>query len=323
MTEDLPKTKKGRFVNPHIQNIRRKPKDFVLWAIGYYRDHSFEEIPQSFSYPMPDISIDVKKPWVTWIGHSTFLISSSGHHILTDPIWSNRCSPVPFLGPRRKYPPGIPFFHLPKIDYVLISHDHYDHLDRPTVEKLFQKFPEILWIVPQGVKKWFENMGIKKVVELSWWEEVSIDSIFKISSVPSQHFSGRRTPDLNKTLWMGFVVESLLEAKTFYFAGDTGYNVFDFKKIGDTFSSIDLSFIPIGAYSPRRFMSPVHVEPSDAVNIHRDVKSKLSLGMHWKTFRLSEEPMEQPPYDLFCAMNKEKLDPSTFLAIDPGHKLNW
>lgn len=318
-----PKTEKGRFTNPHIGNIRRKKRDFLLWLFGFFRDHPFEIVPEGFSYPLPDLRFDPQKDWAMWVGHSTYLISMAGKHLLTDPIWSKRCSPLPFVGPKRKNLPPISLEQLPKIDYVLISHDHYDHLDRATIDKLHRLFPHILWIVPKGVKKWFENREIKKVIELSWWEQVDIDSSFRITSTPAQHFSGRSAKDLNQTLWMGLVVESLLTSKTFYFVGDTGYNPHDFKKIGKQFPKIDLSLIPIGSYSPRKFMSPVHIEPKDAVNIHKDVASQLSLGMHWKTFKLSEEPLEQPPFDLMRAMRKEKLDLTTFLAIDPGKKINW
>lgn len=323
MESHPPKNKRNRYVNPHLDNPRRKVKDFVLWLFGYYRDLPYEIVPEGFSYPLPDVSFEQSKPSATWMGHSTYLINLSGKTILTDPIWSDRCSPLPFMGPKRKHPVPISIDELLKVDYVLISHDHYDHLDRYTVQKLHASHPEILWIVPIGVKRWFERMGITNVVELHWWEEIVLDSTFRVTAVPCQHFSGRTSPNLNKTLWAGFVVEDLLLDKTLYFAGDTGYNPHDFKKIGEKFSKIDLSLIPIGAYSPRTFMAPVHVEPQDAVNIHMDVNSTLSLGMHWKTFCLSEEPMEQPPFDLYRAMKKEKLDPHTFLAVDPGYKINW
>lgn len=323
MNPHLPTDHMGRFVNPHIDNIRRTPKDFVLWSLGYFRDIPFQKVPDGFSYPMPDIDYLPNKPWAMWIGHSTYLISMGGKNILTDPIWSKRCSPVQFFGPKRRHPPPMPIDQLPTIHYVLISHDHYDHLDRPTVEKLFARFPHITWFVPHGVKEWFTKLGIQNVVELRWWENVVIDSTVKVTSVPAQHFSGRKSPDLNKTLWSGYVVEDLLCSKVLYFVGDTGYNEHDFKAIGKAFPQIDLSLIPIGAYSPRKFMAPVHVEPDHAVQIHREVGSKLSLGMHWKTFRLSEEPENQPPYDLFVAMKRAELNPHHFLAVDPGHKINW
>ena len=248
---ELPKqSRRGRYINPHVDDIRRKPRDFFLWLCGYFRDLPFELVPEGFSYPIPDKPFESKKPWAMWVGHSTYLISVGDKHILTDPIWSKRCSPVPFFGPKRKHAPVIPLSHLPKIDYVLISHDHYDHLDKSTIDKLHQLYPDILWIVPQGVKKWFNNFEIKNCTELNWWEEINIDSHFRITAVPSQHFSGRKSPDLNKTLWAGFVVEDLLLSKTLYFVGDTGYNHVDFKKIGEKFQNIDLSLIPIGSYSP-------------------------------------------------------------------------
>ncbi|MBS0629062.1 MAG: MBL fold metallo-hydrolase [Verrucomicrobia bacterium] len=322
---ELNKSRKvaGRYINPHIGNIRRKTKDFLLWSLGFFRDHPFELVPEGFTYPIPHREHDPNQPWAMWIGHSTYLISIGGVHLLTDPIWSKRCSPVPFFGPKRKTAPPLKISQLPKIDYVLISHDHYDHLDRRTVERLRRRFPHILWIVPKGVKKWFEKRGIKQVVELDWWEEAYIEGAFKVSAVPTQHFSGRTTPHANRTLWLGYVFEELNTKKTFYFVGDTGYNPYDFKAIGARFPKIDLSLIPIGAYSPRQFMSTVHIEPKDAVHIHKDVGSKFSLGMHWKTFRLSEEPQEQPPYDLLKALKAQNIDPKTFLAPDPGIKINW
>lgn len=323
MSANKSKKINGRYVNPHIGNIRRKTKDFLLWSIGFFRDHPFDLVPEGFSYPLPNALFDESKNWAMWIGHSTYLISMGGVHILTDPIWSKRCSPVWLIGPKRKTALPLKINQLPKIDYVLISHDHYDHLDRPTVLKLNKRYPHLLWIVPKGVKKWFEHLEIKNVVELDWWEEAHIDASFKISAVPTQHFSGRTAPHSNKTLWLGYVVEDLKTSKVLYFVGDTGYNPYDFKDIGAKFPKIDLSLIPIGAYSPRKFMATVHIEPRDAVNIHKDVGSSFSLGMHWKTFRLSEEPQEQPPYDLLQALNLEKIDPSRFLAPDPGYKINW
>ncbi len=323
MDDYLPKRHKGRYINAHVKDLRRKPRDFLFWMLGFFRDLPFEKVPQGFSYPMPDQEFDGKKPWAMWMGHSSYLVSVGGRHILTDPIWSKRCSPVPLCGPKRKHPPPMPIDQLPKIDYVLISHDHYDHLDLPTVEKLHERFPHILWVVPQGVKKWFEKQGIRNVVELSWWEDVDIDSMFKITAVPTQHFSGRGSTDSNKTLWAGYVIEELLTSKVLYFVGDTGYNERDFKEIGRRFPTIDLSLVPIGSYSPRKFMAAVHIEPRDAVKIHMDVRSKFSLGMHWKTFRLSEEPMDQPPFDLLLSLKKENLDPMSFLAPEPGHRINW
>jgi N-acyl-phosphatidylethanolamine-hydrolysing phospholipase D len=150
---------------------------------------------------------------------------------------------------------------------------------------------------------------------LGWWEETELNFPrlkLKATGVPAQHFSGRSAVGINPTLWLGWVVEftrSSGEQKRLYFVGDTGYNRYDFKAIGARWKTVDLSLIPIGSYSPRKFMKSVHVEPEDAVRIHVDVRSKLSVGIHWKTFNLSDEPMQQPPYDLFCALEKQKIDP--------------
>ena len=324
MDQETPKRKRGRFINSHAENIRRRPFDFFLWVVGYYRDFDYEVVPEDFLYPIPESEpIAEEKSWALWINHSTYLIHLQGKYILTDPIFSNRCSPIPLLGPKRHHPPALAISELPQIDYVFISHDHYDHLDRPTVYKLHARFPKILWIVPRGVKRWFVQLGIKNVVELSWWEEVSICSFFKVTAVPAQHYSGRRSTQVNRTLWLGWVIEDLIGKKKVYFVGDTGYNPNDFKKIGEKFAPIDLALIPIGSYSPRKFMGPVHAEPKDSVKIHQDVGSRLSLGMHWKTFRLSDEPMRQPPYDLYLSLQEEKIDHSTFLVPEPGRKINF
>lgn len=310
-----------KFKNNYISDTRRRFFDFLLWTVGYYRDEHHIEVPFDFNYPFPTTPFDESKPWAQWINHSTYLLSLQGRHFLTDPIWGERASPVSFLGPKRKIPPAVAMKDLPVIDYVLISHDHYDHLDNHSVEELHRLYPKILWIVPQGVKRWFTDKQIHNVVELAWWQTIDVGSAFKITSVPSQHFSGRMFFD--RTMWAGYVVEDLMEKKQFYFVGDTGYNSYDFKEIGKKWKSFDLSLIPIGAYSPRFFMSPVHVEPKDAVQIHQDVQSKLSLGMHWKTFNLADEPMHEPPYALYLALKEAKLDPATFLPIEPGTKVNW
>lgn len=315
---------KQRFINPHKEKIRRSLWDVVLWRSGYYDDpHKLIPAPRDFAYPMPPRNLDPAEPSAIWINHSSYLIKMGGKVFLTDPIWSNRCSPFPFVGPRRRHPAGIAIDALPKIDYVLISHNHYDHLDRKSVKKLHAQFPDITWLVPLGVRKWFLRQGITRVEERGWWGEIHLDDGFKATAVPAQHFSGRHSYDLNWTLWAGWVVEDAKSGKRLYFVGDTGYNDHDFKLIGEHWKTMDLSLIPIGSYVPRKFMSPVHIEPADAVKIHKEVGSLLSLAMHWKTFCLSEEPMHQPPFDLYHALKKEGLDPVKFLAVEPGYEVNW
>ncbi len=325
------KTSKG-FLNPHVKEVRRKIRDVFLWKMGYYDDLSdSRSVPQDFVFPFLQKTFDPKQPSAVWINHSTFLLRVHGKTFLTDPIWSDRCSPFRLLGPKRRHRPAIEIEDLGQVDFVCISHNHYDHLDKKTVRRLFSLYPHITWFVPYGVKQWFVKQGITQVQEFSWWEEkrFSFDSgkdhEISISAVPSQHFSGRSLWDFNQTLWVGWVVESRKQqsCKRFYFVGDTGYNTQDFVDIGHKWNAMDLSMIPIGSYVPRRFMAPVHIDPADAVKIHKEVGSKLSIGMHWKTFPLSDEATYRPPYDLYETLLKERIDPSTFLAIEPGNEINW
>lgn len=320
--------KNDRFINPHIQKIRRSLWDVLLWKTGFYDDAQKNQVPDSFIYPLSFTALDKTQPTVTWINHSTFLVKVGSMHLLTDPIWSDRCSPLSRFGPVRRHPPALRLLELPRIDCVLISHDHYDHLDKQTVLSLHRLFPDIIWLVPEGVKEWFTKLGMTRIIEKHWWESSSFsfhDVKMKATAVPAQHFSGRTISNKNTTLWAGWVVEFEDNSlnKRLYFAGDTGYNQHDFKAIGSKWEKIDLSLIPIGSYLPRKFMAPVHVEPQDAVQIHKDVGSMLSIAMHYKTFHLSDELMHQPPYDLFLALQKEKINPSTFLALDPGYAINW
>ncbi len=310
-----------RFVNPHLGDERRTVWDAIRWKWGAYADRPpLEDPPENFSYPAKPLPYQGKEPSAVWLGHSTYLIDSKGSTFLTDPIWSVCCAPIPIRSLYRLSNPPILLEDLPRIDAVLISHNHYDHLDKKTVRKISRLQPHILWIIPKGLSGWFHRQGISSFIELGWWEKTGYQQ-HEITAVPAQHFSGRTLWDKDKTLWNGYVIK--FGDKTFYFVGDTGYNQHQFKEIGQKFSKIDLSLIPIGSYAPRAFMAPVHCNPSDAVQIHQDVNSSLSLGMHWKTFRLSEEPMQRPPYDLYLAMKEKNLPLHTFLPGELGVYLNW
>lgn len=322
---------KQQYNNPHSKDIKKKLSDIVKWQLGGYNDPTPRpRIPDGFTYPNPQEKVRADLPQVVWINHSTFMISIHGMNIITDPIWSNRCSPIPFLGPKRHHRPGIEIKNLPEIHMVLVSHDHYDHLDRKSVDKLHKRFPHIRWIIPKGLKNWFYRRGIMNVEENSWWKETlySFEPTgmeLEITAVPCQHFSGRCFWHSNNTLWCGYVVKFKKDSdiKHLYFVGDTGYNEHDFKQIGKRFPQIDLSLIPIGTYVPYEFMAPVHISPEKAVAIHEDVHSKLSVGMHWKTFKLSGEGMDQPPYDLFLSLEKKNINPMSFRVIEPGQFINW
>ncbi|PCI78662.1 phospholipase [Candidatus Aerophobetes bacterium] len=331
----VPYVKKGKkFINPHLDVKRAGLWEFVLWQCGYLNDKNNEPLsmPKGFAYPNPAVEVSASEPKVSWINHCTFLVEIEGIRILTDPIWGERCSPFQSIGPKRLHEPCVQLSDIPTMDIVLISHNHYDHLDKKVVKLLHQKHPDILWVIPKGMRSWFNKLGIQQVIELCWWEksEVSLPGHqgveLTITATPAQHFSGRGIFDTDQTLWSGFVVQCKKEGKTpkqFYFVGDTGYNPKDFKAIGQFFGEMDLAMIPIGTYIPHKFMDPIHTCPNKAVEIHCEVNSKLSVGMHWKTFRLSDEKQMQPPYDLFCCLNSKKISPLQFRCLDVGQAINW
>ena len=322
--------KRNRFINPHIACEKRSFFDIILWQLGFYNDiHPLDALPRDFQYPNVEKPLNLDAPQVTWMNHSTFLVKVGTLHLLTDPIWSERCSPFSFLGPRRLHPVPLDLKELPPIDLVLLSHDHYDHFDKQTLLKLLAAHPGATWVVPLGLRSRLRKLGMRQIIEMEWWEDVSIglqSQEIVITAVPAQHFSGRGLFDKNRTLWSGFVLDFLKKdesRKRLYFVGDTGYNAKDFKAIGEQFKGMDLSLIPIGTYIPRAFMSPVHISPEQAIVIHQEVASGLSIGMHWQTFRLSGEPLERPPYDLYCALKRKNIDPSVFRILRPGQTINW
>ena len=260
---------------------------------------------------------------LTWIGHSTFLWQFQGINLITDPHLTDRASPVSFAGPKRIVKSAISLNDLPKLDVVLISHNHYDHLDKKTVLGIEnrQKENPPLFLVPLGMKEWFADVGIKqKVVELDWWQTHQVGG-WKYHAVPVQHWSRRGLMDTNKVLWAGWVVES--PEKRFFFAGDTGYSK-DFQDIGKQFGNMDLSLIPIGAYAPRWFMKDMHCNPEEAVQIHLDVKSQKSIGMHWGTFlNLTDEPLEEPPLKLAKALKEWEIEQDRFITMKHGETLKF
>lgn len=256
------------------------------------------------------------QPTTTWLGHASFLLQLGGQNILTDPALSERASPFSFAGPARLQPPGIAIAELPGIDVVVISHDHYDHLDLRTLEQLRERDDPLL-VAPLGLGAWLRNQGFENVAELDWWQQHDASTL-RIHAVPVQHFSGRGLFDRNERLWAGYVLEA--DKLRVFFAGDTGYSP-DFADIGARFAPIDLALIPIGAYEPRDFMKPVHVTPEEAVRIHQDVGARASIGMHWGTFRLTTEPMDEPPERLRAAVAAAGLTPETFQTVPLGATL--
>ncbi|MEX2364414.1 MAG: MBL fold metallo-hydrolase, partial [Balneolaceae bacterium] len=253
---------------------------------------------------------------ITYVNHSTFLIQTDSLNILTDPIWSDRASPFSFAGPKRMTPPGIRFDDLPEIDLVVLSHNHYDHLDISTLKRIHERFGS-LFITPLGVGQLLSNEGIVRVQDLGWWDDLTISHDLEIVSVPAQHFSSRGLFDQNKTLWAGYVLKT--RSGNIYFAGDTGYGEF-FKEIGERYP-IKLGLIPIGAYKPIWFMSPVHVSPSEAILAHQDVGAEMSIGMHYGTFPLADDGQEDPIIDFNEAMKEYGDDKPDFRILNAGESL--
>ena len=253
---------------------------------------------------------------ITWIGHSTLLIQYGGINILTDPHLTPRASPLSFVGPKRFTPPGLSADDLPVIDLIIISHNHYDHLDRITLEKLYEHQPNNPphIFVPLKLKKWFLDLGIENVTELDWNESEKFGE-WLIHAVPVQHWSWRTPWDRNKTLWAGWVLET--KGFRFFFAGDTGYSQ-DFENLGKQFGQFDLAAIPIGGYEPRWFMKDSHVNPEEAVLIHQDINSRYSVGIHWGTFILTDEPVEEPPKCLLSALEKAEIPEEEFFVMEHG-----
>lgn len=225
---------------------------------------------------------------ITWIGHSTLLIQLDGVNILTDPIFSKRSSPFSFIGPKRIMSPGLALDSLPKIDLIVISHDHYDHFDKKTIKSLGNK---PFYVVPMGVGRILHSWGITHYAEMDWGNQIVFNKI-EIICTPAQHFSGRSPFNQNGTLWASWLLKS--PSVTFYFGGDTGYFP-GFTDIARQYGPIDFAALPIGAYAPRWFMKSVHMNPQDALKAFNDLQAKILIPIHWGTFRLSDEPMDEPP----------------------------
>ena len=261
------------------------------------------------------------QPAVTWIGHASALVQAGGINVLTDPVFSERASPLSFIGPRRAQPPGLALAQLPHIDAVLVSHNHYDHLDEASVLALNrQAGGPPLFIVPLGLKAWLAGLGIDNAVELDWWHSQRVGES-EVVLTPVQHWSGRGLTDRLATLWGGYAVFS--PGFQWYFSGDTGYSK-DFADIRQRFASrqqaggFDIALLAVGAYEPRWFMASQHVNPTEAVQIHRDLGAKRSLGVHWGTFELTDEPLDQPPRDLATASRAAGLAEGEFFVLAVG-----
>lgn len=265
-------------------------------------------------YPLTEVRHNDASVRLTHINHSTVLIQTQGLNILTDPIYSERCSPVSWAGPKRVRAPGINFDSLPKIDIVLISHDHYDHLDLATIDQL-QKRDSPVFLVGLGVRSHFQNKD--KVIEMDWWDKQTILGA-DFHFVPVQHFSGRGLFDRNTTLWGGFVIQTM--SKKIYFGGDTGY-ANHFLQTREKLGPMDIALLPVGAYEPREFMAYAHINPAEAVQAHLDLQAKVSMGIHYGTFQLTAEQIKSPIAELQLALKEKGINQESFITPEFGESI--
>jgi L-ascorbate metabolism protein UlaG (beta-lactamase superfamily) len=309
-----------------FQNIyHRREKnffDFLKWR--WKRISKKIPPPESYSFPLGEnnpafLKSNRSRNTLTWVGHATILLQLNGRNILTDPHFSKRASPVQWAGPQRVVQPGISLEDLPSIDFVFISHDHYDSLDKLTIQRLHEREggENTLFFVPLGLEKWFQKLGVRRVIELDWWMQ-HVEQDFTITAVPVHHWSKRSIFSRNQTLWSGWVIQA--PDFCFCFVGDTGYSPI-FNDIGRKLGPFDVSAIPIGAYEPRWFMQDHHINPEEAVQVHLDLKSRKSVAIHWGTFILTDEPLDEPPERLKSAVEKRQLVKDSFLVLKHGETI--
>jgi N-acyl-phosphatidylethanolamine-hydrolysing phospholipase D len=293
-----------RFVVPHLLRATFAPRRVALPAVA--NDGAL-------------LRRNPPRATITWVGHSTLLVQLDGVNLLSDPQWSERASPWSFAGPSRVMPPGLRFEDLPPIHLVLISHDHYDHLDVPTIQRLWITHrPRFL--APLGFRAWFARLGIDAVDELDWWEERSVGGL-RLVCVPAQHWSARSPWDENRRLWSGWAI--LGRERRLYFAGDTGYYAPIFDAIGRRLGPFDLAAVPIGAYLPPALMARSHTTPEQALRVLADVGGRRLVPIHWGTFDLAQEPLAEPPGRLRAAAERLGLDPARLWILRHGETREW
>ncbi len=294
-----------RFYNP---DAKQAPGflDFLRWKLTT-RPEASPKFVSDVEPSVPTRRIEGDGVRATLVNHSTILLQQADLSILTDPIWSERASPLSWIGPRRSRIPGVSWQDLPRIDIVLISHNHYDHLDLPSLRRL-AALGHSTFVVPAGVSRLLRRDNIGPAHELDWGESLSLPG-FRIHSVPALHFSSRRLFDRNATLWCGYVIEG--RERLIYYAGDTAFGP-HFAQIREQFGSPHLALLPIGAYQPRWFMSAVHMDPSDALRAHEILSPKTSIAIHHGTFQLADETLDAPRQQLSARA------PAEFLILQNG-----
>ena len=302
------------YKNTNGKSINKPLSDLIKWRSNR-SDPIISVIDTSDEWK--DIKLN-QKNFGVWVGHSTFYLNNGDLDILTDPIFSERASPIKFAGPKRLINTPLQISDINNIDIVIVSHNHYDHLDIPSLKSIQKKFPNVVFLVPIGDKDLLTKYNLKNIYEFNWWESFTYKDT-KFTFTPTQHWSARGIFDRNKSLWGGWFIET--EYLKLFHAGDTGYSN-DFKVIKEKLGIPDFAFIPIGAYDPEWFMGESHVNPEDAVRIMEDLGRPDSFGMHWGTFTLTSEDTLEPIERLKIITDKKNID--NFISLLPGDvfKLN-
>lgn len=307
------------FANP--EPTPHKPGDLQRWqderkkqGLPKPPQAGYEQFIQRW-WQAADLSGDQDSIW--WLGHASLLLRLGGRYVLIDPILSARASPLSFAGPERKTPPPLNVQQLPTVDVVLISHNHYDHLDRYTIRELTKRFREATFIVPLGLKAWFRHYRAKRIVELDWWDHLTLEDM-TFYATPAHHWSMRTPWDRNRSLWCGWVIHH--PALRFYFSGDTAYSE-RLLEIGTRLGPFDVAALPIGAYEPRWFMQGQHMDPQQSVFLYQQFNQPKVIPIHWGVFELADEPLDAPPQELAKALEAAGCEQHHFAPIKIGGRV--
>ena len=300
-----------RFFNP-IGGSGRSLADVIRWHRTAQRK-AWPQWVENRMRPGPRTELAPEETALTFINHITFLVQFRGLNILTDPVYSERVSPFTSLGPKRVRAPGLAFDDLPKIDLVLVTHNHYDHLDMPTLVRLERKHAPC-FVTSLGNKALLRRFGLATVHELDWWQSLDVANA-RVTMTPARHWSARSPRNRNRTLWGGFVVHA--HGHQLFFAGDTGYGT-HFREVRERCGRPDICLLPIGAYEPRWFMEEQHMNPDDAVRAHLDLQTPLSIATHFGCFQLTDEGIDEPVADLGVARRQHGVAPAAFQVLETG-----
>lgn len=301
---------------PHTQH---GVGDILRWKLGL-PPREQARVPDAPDAPAPwvrldpaDIAVPPSSGWrAVWLGHASFLLQGCGLSLLVDPVFSRYCAPLPFPSLRRLIPPPCDLTDLPRVDAVLLTHSHYDHLDLPTLRTLGK---DVRLLVAEGHGAWLGRKGFRDGNEVRWHESFSLSPNIRVTATPAQHFTARSLTDRDQAHWCGWRIDSPEGA--LWHAGDSGYCA-AFREIGERYGPVDFGMLPIGAYQPRHIMRPIHMNPDEAVDVFLETRCRRAVGMHWGTFHLTDEPIGEPPILLESALREKRIAPGLFDAGTVG-----